>query len=93
MGKFLWVAIGAGLMYFMDPEHGSERQSTWKQKLDKYMNKGGDMFGSAGMGGSTSGDFGTGSSYGSSTSGMGTTGSAGTTGTTGTSTFGSQRAA
>ena len=81
MGKFLWVAIGAGLMYFLDPEHGSERQSTWKQKLDKWKNRS-DMFGSAGMGGSSAPDYATSADMGSASS----------TGTTG-NTFSSQRAA
>ena len=37
MRGLFWAAIGAGLMYFMDPKHSEERQTWLREKYNKYM--------------------------------------------------------
>ena len=43
MRGLFWAAIGAGLMYFLDPQQGNRRQALLRDKVNKYMNRTGDM--------------------------------------------------
>ena len=43
MRGLFWAAIGAGMMYFLDPQQGNRRQALLRDKINKYMNRAGDM--------------------------------------------------
>jgi hypothetical protein len=43
MRGLFWAAIGAGLMYLFDPQHGNRRQALLRDKINRYVNRTGDM--------------------------------------------------